>query len=383
MLICGGSILSKAAQQLTHLTKYSAMALKDKITELASENSYPSITLSLNTHRTHPDSEQDTIVLKNLLSEATERLNSEFDKREIQPVLDQLHLVESEININYNLDSLHIFVSKDTREIIKSPWKTQEDIVHITDSFAIKPLLKAHNRSEEYMILLVSQSGVRLFEAVNDGVSTEIKNDDFPTSEKPPISADPEVRNDPKKVDDTLREYLNRMDKSLVKIFNETGLKTVCICTETNYVRLMEVADRPDAYLGYASIDYNNAEPHQLAAQAWEIIRHHQKKDIADSIVEMKEAVGQGLVVTDLQEIFRAAKEGRGELLIAHESYSQPARIIDDFSIEITDDGTESNAVDDITSNIAWEVISKGGRAIFTSNDAIKELGEISLKTRY
>ena len=168
MLICGGSILSKAAQQLTHLTKHSTMALKDKITELASENSYPSITLSLNTHRTHPDSEQDAIVLKNLLSEATERLNSEFDKREIQPVLHQLHLVESEININYNLDSLHIFVSKDTREIIKSPWKTQEDIVHITDSFAIKPLLKAHNRSEEYMILLVSQSEVRLFEAVND-----------------------------------------------------------------------------------------------------------------------------------------------------------------------------------------------------------------------
>ncbi|HEV7380891.1 MAG TPA: hypothetical protein VGN64_13920 [Dyadobacter sp.] len=359
------------------------MALKDKITELATENSYPSVTISLNTHRTHPDSERDAIVLKNLLSETNERLNSEFDKREIQPVLDQLNFLESEIDINYNLDSLHIFISKDTREIIKSPWKTQEDVVHINDSFAIKPLLKAYNRSEEYMILLVSQSGVRLFEAINDSIATEVKNEDFPTSEKPPVSADPEVRNDPKKVDDTLREYLNKMDKSLVKIYNETGLKIVCICTETNYVRLMEVADRPDAYLGYAAIDYNNSEPHQLATQAWDIIRHHQKEDIADSITEMKEAVGQGMVVTDLQEIYRAAKEGRGELLIAHERYSQPAHIIDDFSIEITENGAGSDAVDDITSKIAWEVISKGGRAIFTSNDAIKELGEISLKTRY
>lgn len=73
------------------------MALKDKITELATENSYPSVTISLSTHRTHPDSEQDAIVLKNLISQATDRLNSEFDKREIQPVLDQLQTVLSPV----------------------------------------------------------------------------------------------------------------------------------------------------------------------------------------------------------------------------------------------------------------------------------------------
>lgn len=359
------------------------MALKDKISQLANEENYPCITISLNTHRTHPDSERDAILLKNLISEASDRLSSEFNKREIQPLLDQLSLVESEININYNLDSLHIFLSKDTKEIIKSPWSTQEDAVHITDSFALKPLIKAYNRSEEYMIALISQSGVRLFEAINDAVVSEIQNEDFPTSEKPPISADPEVRNNPKKVDDTLREYLNKMDKALVKVYNETGLTTVCICTETNYARLMEIADRPDAYRGYAAVDYNNTEPHQLASQAWEIVRKQQKDRIQESIDEVKEAVGQGLVLTDLQEIFRAAKEGRGELLIAHESFSQPALVHNDYSIELTEDGSDPELVDDITSNIAWEVISKGGRAIFTQNEHINELGEIVLKTRY
>ena len=359
------------------------MALKEKITNLANENNYPSITISLNTHRTHPDSEKDAIVLKNLLSQASERLSSEFDKREIEPILDKLSQIEDEVNINYNLDSLHIFISKDTKEIIKSPWPTQEDTVHITDSFAIKPLIKAYNRSEEYMILLVSQSGVRLFETIDNAITSEIKNEDFPTSEKPPISADPEIRSDAKKADNVLREFLNKTDKALVKVYNETGLKTICICTETNYVRLMEVADRPDAYQGYAAIDYNNTEPHQLAGQAWEIARSHQKAEIQDSIDEIKEAVGQGMVITDLQEIFRAAKEGRGELLIAHESYRQPVLVHDEFTIELAEDGTEPGLVDDITSNIAWEVLSKGGRAIFTQNDEIKELGEIALKTRY
>ncbi|MCE7042295.1 hypothetical protein [Dyadobacter sp. CY312] len=57
--------------------------------------------------------------------------------------------------------------------------------------------------------------------------------------------------------------------------------------------------------------------------------------------------------------------------------------IRDDYSIELAEDDTEPELVDDITSIIAWEVISKGGRAIFTKNDEIKDLGEIALKTRY
>lgn len=359
------------------------MALKDKIEQLMSKNNYPLVTISLNTHRTHPDSEKDAVVLKNLISEAFDRLNAEFNKREIEPLLTNLSQIELEVDTNYNLDSLHIFISKDIKEIVKSPWPTQDDLVHISDSFAIKPLIKAYNRSEEYQILLVSQSGVRLFEAINNSILSEVSNEDFPTSQKPPVSADPEVRSDAKKVDNVLREYLNKTDKALVKIYHETGLKTVCICTETNYARLLEVADRPEMYHGYVAIDYNNTEPHQLAVQAWETVRGLQKAEIQESIEEIQEAVGQGMVVTDLQEIFTAAREGRGDLLIAHETYNQPALVRDDFSIELVEDGAQPQLVDDITSTIAWEVISKGGRVVFTKNDQIKELGDIVLKTRY
>ena len=145
----------------------------------------------------------------------------------------------------------------------------------------------------------------------------------------------------------------------------------------------MEVADRPEIYDGYVAIDYNKVEPHQLAVQAWEAVRGHQKAEIQESIEEIKEAVGQGLVVTDLQEIFTAAREGRGDLLVAHETYNQAAFVHEDFSIELAGDGAEPQLTDDITSTIALEVISKGGRVVFTQNDQIKELGDIVLKTRY
>ena len=68
---------------------------------------------------------------------------------------------------------------------MKSSWPTLQNTVHVAESFAVKPLIKDFNRTEEYLILLLSQSGVRLFHAINDTISGEIKNDDFPFEKNP------------------------------------------------------------------------------------------------------------------------------------------------------------------------------------------------------
>ncbi len=97
----------------------------------------------------------------------------------------------------------------------------------------------------------------------------------------------------------------------------------------------------------------------------------------------MKEVVAHGKVLTDLQEIFQAAINGRGELLIVHQDFKQPGIMKDERNFELINDATIPNEIDDITSNIAWEVISEKGKTFFTSKENIKEPGEIVLKTRY
>jgi hypothetical protein len=44
---------------------------------------------------------------------------------------------------------------------------------------------------------------------------------------------------------------------------------------------------------------------------------------------------------------------------------------------------SENDIIDDISSEIAWNVISKNGRAIFTNSEELKTLGDIALKVRY
>ena len=197
---------------------------KDKLKELASRRSNPCVTISMNTHRTHPDNAQDTILLKKLLKEAKDRVINEFGKRNILSLMEKLDTLPDKIDVNYNLDSLHIFLSSETMEVIKLPCSTYRNVVNIADSFLVRTLISAYIQSEEYLIMLLSQSGVHLYEAINDSVVSEITNSGFPFPENPHIVLEPEKRSDPKQMDNMVREYLNKVDKALVKIHHRTNL---------------------------------------------------------------------------------------------------------------------------------------------------------------
>ncbi len=98
---------------------------------------------------------------------------------------------------------------------------------------------------------------------------------------------------------------------------------------------------------------------------------------------QMQEAVAGTGVLTDLQEIYQAAIDGRADLLIVHESFAQPVMMKDERTFDFIDDPTVPGAIDDIVSVIAWEVVAKGGRSVFTQQDQFKSLGKIALKPRY
>lgn len=356
---------------------------REILEKLAREQGDQCVTISLNTHRTHPDNATDGLLIKNMCKEAGERLTEKYGRKVIAPLLDKLAQIPDQIDINYNLDSLHIFLSANTSEIIKSTWPATRNHVHISQTFAVRPLIKAFNRSEEYYILVLSQSGTHLYMALNDAVVEEVGEEGFPFPENPNIIVSREKMSDGKQVDKMVKEYLNQVDKAVVRMHNKSGLYCVAISTESNYSRLMQVADKPKVYHGYANIDYNNTSQHKIAAQAWRLISELQKKRRTAAIDEMKEAVSQSKVLTDLQEIYRAAKEGRGDLLISHQSFAQPVIMKDEFAFELIDNSGAPGAIDDIVSNIAWEVVSKKGRAIFTEQDELKSLGKIALKLRY
>lgn len=359
------------------------MNLKNTLNSLLTQVADPAVTISLNTHRTHPDNTQDSIVLKNLIEETKERLIKEYGKRDVSKLLTKLDALPEKIDHNYNLDSLHIFLSDTEEQIIRLDETVHLDHVYIGPRFATRPLIKAVGRTTEYLILLVSQWGVQLYHATNDSISEEVREDRFPFSESPHYTTHHDVKSQPEKVDNLVREFLNQVDKAAVRVSEKMGLDIIVIATEDNYSRLLQVADRPSIYLGYSPINYNDVRTHTLAKQAYEMIAQRQYDDRTNTINEMREAVATGNVYTDLGEIYRAAIDGRGELLIVHEDFIQPVEHMWDRDFTLVTDTSKPGIIDDMGVLIAEEVYKKGGRVIYTQQEELAEFGLIVLKTRY
>jgi len=359
------------------------MNIKNKLEKLASEKNAPCVSISLNTHRTHPENSQDVILLKNLLKVAAERVIAEFGKRDVAPLLENIETIPNDIDINYNLDSLHIFLSNDTKEVIKSAWPANKNEVHISETFALRPVIKDINRSEEYLILLLSQNSVHLYTVLNDGITSEVINDEFPFSEISSYLSHSSKSRDIHHVDNIIQEFLNKVDKAIVKVHYETNLSCVVISSEQNFSVLLKVADKPKIYLGHAPVDNHNIGHSHIAKQGWDVVKVLQQNRRIDAVNEIKEAVSKGHVLTDLQEIYRASTEGRGELLAVSNDFEQPVLMTSDKTFELVSDVTKPKVIDDITSNIAWEVLSKKGRVVFIDKDLLNGFGKIVLKTRY
>ncbi len=361
------------------------MKLKKLLQKLANETNYPSVTISLNTHRTHPENLQDEIVLKNLVKEAEERLLAKFTEREIQNILNKLSTITTKIDFNHLHESLHIFISKDREEIVKTMWPIQENLVYVDEKFAIKPLILAYNRTTNYLILLLTQDKTRLYRATNNLVTEEVENHVFPFGENPHFTPRDIERSDAEYMDDIAREHFRDIDKALVDFIreNDEKLNVVVIADRNNYDRLLQVATKPSIYLGYDDVSHLEKAPHHISEQAWNIVKEKQSNRRKEAISEIKEAISEAKVITDLQEIYQATIDGRADLLMVHEDFKQPVKMIDNRTFTYENDAKEQGVIDDITSIIAWEVIEKGGRTYFTSNDSIKELGDIVLKTRY
>ena len=76
------------------------MIHRSDLLQLQAINEYPSVSILAPTHRTSPDNKQDPIRVKNLVTEAKNRLLSEFSAREMEPLFTKLDGLVEDVDRN-------------------------------------------------------------------------------------------------------------------------------------------------------------------------------------------------------------------------------------------------------------------------------------------
>lgn len=123
----------------------------------------PVVSIYCPTHRTSPDNKQDVLVYKNLIKEVEDKLNLILTKKEVTgfvSLLDELRQAK-EFWIN-TLDGVCVF-SDGHQMIVYKTAQTLPSLAVVSDSFHTKPLRRVLQRSDQYIILGLTRTHFDVF----------------------------------------------------------------------------------------------------------------------------------------------------------------------------------------------------------------------------
>src|SRR5690606_21113033 len=349
-----------------------------RLKNIISENA---ITIILNTHRTLPDNQKDSLLLKNLIKEAETRLLADMDKREAESLIQRLRDLEETIDHRQNLESLILFVNEDTAEYVRLPIAV-EDRVIIDKTFATRDLIRAMHMEASYLVLVLSQQKARLIKASNDKVIQEF-GDPFPIENTQMVNR-AELSN-ASRLTNLISEFYNQVDKEVNHLRKENQLP-VLICSETSqYHEYLKVADEKlsiyDQCLGG---NQENAKAHHIVTEAWEIVKKYLVEKNNARKAELQKAISSGKFLSDTNEIWQGIQQGSVQTIFIEEGNFQPAKWIDGHITYVSPEMRNGKSVvDDIYDELIEANLRQGGDTVFLPKGELTDFNGFGAVTRY
>ncbi len=356
-----------------------------EIRELQAMRLYPSVTITMPTHRTSPENRQDPIRLKNLLTEVTNRLTSEFTEREVQDIVDKLDRLARGIDFRYALDGLALFVNKDFAKAVQVPFRLKERTV-VDETFATRDLVWGLNHSTRYWVLVLSERPTRLFEGIGEHLF-EVEREGFPmVHEGPggeaPLPAEYGIDKSAYR-DERHRQFFRRVDAALKVFMAADPLPLVLVGVDRYLSFFREVSAHRDQVIASVQGSHDKTPPHALAKLVWPFVLDYRNGQVREGLAQLEKAVNARRYVAGIDEVWRMAHQGRGELLLVEEGYLFPAMLGPEGRLIPAEDPTAPGAIDDAVDEIIEAVLAKKGKVVFAGDGQLADFARIALVLRF
>jgi hypothetical protein len=354
--------------------------------ELQSAHVYPCLTITLPTHRSFPDNKQDPIRVKNLVTEATNRLLGEFSKRELAPLLERLETLVADIDYKYTLDGLLLAVNRDMAKEYVLPFALEERVV-VDDTFFTRDLIHAMTRMRRYWVLALSERSTRLFAATREDFE-EIVSGGFPMAHTGPGGAAPLPGglgiNTSSYRDDRLRDFFRAVDRAFGRLTAEDPLPLALAGVDRHQAFFRQVSSHSSDVIAGLDGNYDHLSPHDLGQLVWPNVREAFATRQREALELVGAAIGQNRFASTLSEVWHQVKLGRGDLLVVEEGYHQPARVNEVGQLDVrVEDATAPEVLDDAVDEVIEAALKKGTRVAFVSDGDLAIHDRIGLVLRY
>jgi hypothetical protein len=253
---------------------------------------------------TPPEADMARLALKNQLRTAVEQLEStDSEANLIEAITGQVHSIEDDRDFwRYQSRSLALFVNSSTCEVFRLP-NIMTTACEVSDRFYIKPLLRSVTFPQSAYVLALSQHSVRLIDISAAAPATEVKVSGMPSEVGYPtgrLQADEGAKV-------MMREFALAIQNALRPVLATATKPLILAAAEPMAGIYRQVSTYPhlaDSVIA-GSPELRSGE--ELATLARPILDELNAAELTSIRQQYNQRFSQGLTVTDLSDVARAA----------------------------------------------------------------------------
>jgi hypothetical protein len=289
---------------------------------------------------------------------------------------------------------LGLFVSPTISELVYFPFEVKEWI-GIGDSFEIRDLLFYREYAMPYHVLMLSKTKIHLLK-VEDNEVKELVDGNFPVQytddyeyNKPSrgnsygSSLKAFEREKSSATKERMIELFKKAD-SFIDRYKDISLLIICGPQEetTGFVR---VTSHQDLMAGTLNLEVDRLTSESTLSKFRDIVFRFKQTKQKEVLEKLGEGYGNQHVAEGIENVWKAAQEGKGLLLAVEKDFKQKAFLKKngDHRLHTFPPGGEYEIVADAVDDVIETVREKNGKIVFVENEELKKFNHIAMLLRY
>ena len=349
---------------------------------------FPAISITIPISLNYPEIINDEEKLISILNDVGYRLRKLLGNGKADLIMKQITDLKAHIPVLQTAKTLIIYLSPYFSKIIPLPYRLSEKII-VDDTFEIRDLVYSSQKNQNYFLLMINANGIKTMIG-NNIQYLGVKIPDMPGNIHDVYNEHsfPGVRYTDKMAfkEKNMHKYVQLVDKIIEdEIVNLTDFPII-IMGNTEIISDFKLHTHyNNRIIGFVEGSFEHSNTVEIKKAVTNALNKNEKEKQEKAIELLEKENDQQHIELGLQNVWRAAAEGKGRILLVETDYRAFAIFgEDEYSILPVMENYDSNeiiqdAVDDIIENI----LKFDGEVIFIDNGKLSNYDRIALITRY
>lgn len=360
--------------------------VKEFPNDIIFEREGPCISIYQPTHRHLPENQQDPVRFKQLLTIVEKALLEEISRSEMEKILKPLYDLQKDYEFwNNTKDGIAIFLNKN-KCIIYNLNRTLKEVAIVSDSFHIKPLIRVFQSADSYYVLGISMKKYNLYIGNRYGLEEVLFDENIPTTIEGVLDELGDAYEDGSlsfgsfagstgnaiyygqggKKDEVLKyteKFFKYVDRFVINNYTKpTGFPLILVALDENQGVFRKLTHNDNLLKKGVKIDYEALDVKELNKKSWEIMEEYYLAKTKEVVDRYNNSLGTGLSSDKLEDISKAAVNGKVETILIESDKVIPGFInLGTGDLEVEEEKVGAN---DILNNLAEIVFSNNGEVI-------------------